>query len=113
MVAGCVSLALIYSHLLSFTLIVALCSIVFLLHTTKRRLRFDSSKQTKEREKAHDSQSEQQAWLRLLIEQLENQYRRHNIDMFKDGNFDTYSFDKEDIAKVFLIGATINSYVIF
>ena len=80
-----------------------LCSIVFLLQTTKRKPRFDSSKQTKEREKAHDSQSEQQAWLRPLIEQLENQYRRHNIDMFKDGNFATYSFNKEDIAKVFLI----------
>mgnify|MGYP003708087775 len=39
----------------SLTLIVAWCSIVFLLKTTKRRLRFDSSKQTKEREKAHDS----------------------------------------------------------
>jgi len=85
-------------------LLSVLCSIVFLLHTTKRRLRFYSSKQTKEREKAHDSQSEQQAWLRPLIVQFEKQYRRHNIDMFKDGNFDTYSFNKEDIAKVFLIG---------
>ena len=77
----------------SLILIVAWCGIVFLLKITKRRLRFDSSKQTKEREKAHDSQSEQQAWLRPLIEQLENQYRRHNIDIFKDGNFDTYSFN--------------------
>ena len=41
---------------------------VFLLKTTKRKPWFDSSKQTKEREKAHDSQSEQQAWLRPLIE---------------------------------------------
>ena len=87
----------------SLILIVAWCGIVFLLKITKRRLRFDSSKQTKEREKAHDSQSEQQAWLRPLIEQLENQSRRHNIDIFKDGNFDTYSFNKDDIAKVFLI----------
>jgi hypothetical protein len=75
-----------------------------LLQVTKRKPRFDSSKQTKEREKAHDSQSEQQAWLRPLIVQFEKQYRRHNIDMFKDDNFDTYSFNKEDIAKVFLIG---------
>ena len=87
------------SHLLSL-----LCSIVFLLQITKRKPRFDSSKQTKEREKAHDSQFEQKAWLRPFIEQLEKQYRRHNIDMFKDGNFDTYSFNKEDIAKVVLIG---------
>ena len=83
-----------------------LCSIVFLLKTTKRKPWFDTSKQTKEREKAHDSQSEQQAWLRPLIEQLENQYRRHDIDMSKDGNFDPYSFNKEDVAKVFLMGGT-------
>ena len=38
-----------------------------------------------------------------LIEQLENQYRRHNIDCLKDGNFDTYSFNKNDIAKGVLI----------
>jgi len=85
----------------SLTLIVAWCSIVFLLKTTKRRLRFDSSKQTKEREKAHDSQSEQQAWLRPLIEQLENQYRRHNIDMFKAANFDTYALIKKTLRKFF------------
>ena len=35
----------------SLILIVAWCSIVFLLKITKRRLRFDSSKQTKERER--------------------------------------------------------------
>ena len=82
--------------------IVAWCITVILLKATKRRL-FDSFTPTKAKAKAGDSLSEPQAWLRSLIEQLENQYRRHNIDIFKDGNFDTYSFNKNDIAKVVLI----------
>lgn len=82
--------------------IVAWCITVILLKATKRRL-LDSFTPTKEKAKASDSLSEPQAWLRSLIEQLENQYRRHNIDIFKDGNFDTYSFNKNDIAKVVLI----------
>ena len=80
---------------------VALCITVILLKSTKRWFLPDS--RTPRKEKVDDSPSDPQAWLRSLIEQLENQYRRHNIDIFKDGNFDTYSFNKNDIAKVVLI----------
>ena len=85
--------------------IVAWCITVMLLKITKRWLLSDSLTPRKEKVKANadDSPSDPQAWLRSLIEQLENQYRRHNIDIFKDGNFDTYSFNKNDIAKVVLI----------
>ena len=85
--------------------IVAWCITVMLLKITKRWLLSDSLTPRKEKVKirAGDSPSDPQAWLRSLIEQLENQYRRHNIDIFKDGNFDTYSFNKNDIAKVVLI----------
>ena len=85
--------------------IVAWCITVMLLKITKRWLLSDSLTPRKEKAqaKADDSPSDPQAWLRSLIEQLENQYRRHNIDIFKDGNFDTYSFNKNDIAKVVLI----------
>ena len=81
--------------------IVAWCITVILLKSTKRWFLPDS--RTPRKEKVDDSPSDPQAWLRSLIEQLENQYRRHNIDIFKDGNFDTYSFNKNDIAKVVLI----------
>ena len=80
---------------------VAWCITVILLKSTKRWFLPDS--RTPRKEKVDDSPSDPQAWLRSLIEQLENQYRRHNIDIFKDGNFDTYSFNKNDIAKVVLI----------
>lgn len=81
--------------------IVAWCITVILLKTTKRWFLPDS--RTPRKVKVDDSPSDPQAWLRSLIEQFENQYRRHNIDIFKDGNFDTYSFNKNDIAKVVLI----------
>tara|TARA_B100000029_G_C17200822_1_gene824319 strand:+ start:101 stop:685 length:585 start_codon:yes stop_codon:yes gene_type:complete len=81
--------------------IVAWCITVMLLKIAKRRFLPDS--RTPRKVKVDDSPSDPQAWLRSLIEQLENQYRRHNIDIFKDGNFDTYSFNKNDIAKVVLI----------
>ena len=81
--------------------IVAWCITVILLKSTKRWFLPDS--RTPRKEKVDDSPSDPQAWLRSLIEQFENQYRRHNIDIFKDGNFDTYSFNKNDIAKVVLI----------
>ena len=85
--------------------IVAWCITVMLLKITKRWLLSDSLTPRKVNVKvnADDSPSDPQAWLRSLIVQLENQYRRHNIDIFKDGNFDTYSFNKNDIAKVVLI----------
>ena len=87
--------------------IVAWCITVMLLKITKRWLLSDSLTPRKEKAqaqaKADDSPCDPQAWLRSLIEQLENQYRRHNIDIFEDGNFDTYSFNKNDIAKVVLI----------
>ena len=83
--------------------IVAWCITVMLLKITKRWLLSDSLTPRKEKVKPDDSPSDPQAWLRSLIEQLENQYRRHNIDIFKDGNFDTYSFNKNDIAKGVLI----------
>ena len=83
--------------------IVAWCITVILLKSTKRWFFSDSLTPRKEKIKPDDSPSDPQAWLRSLIEQLENQYRRHNIDIFKDGNFDTYSFNKNDIAKVVLI----------
>ena len=83
--------------------IVAWCITVMLLKVTKRWLLSDNLTPRKEKVKTDDSASDPQAWLRSLIEQLENQYRRHNIDIFKDGNFDTYSFNKNDIAKVVLI----------
>ena len=83
--------------------IVAWCITVMLLKITKRWLLSDSLTPRKVNVKTDDSASDPQAWLRSLIEQLENQYRRHNIDIFKDGNFDTYSFNKNDIAKVVLI----------
>ena len=81
--------------------IVAWCITVILLKSTK--LWFLPDSRTPRKEKVDDSPSDPQAWLRSLIEQFENQYRRHNIDIFKDGNFDTYSFNKNDIAKVVLI----------
>ena len=83
--------------------IVAWCITVILLKSTKRWFFSDSLTPRKEKIKPDDSPSDPQAWLRSLIELLENQYRRHNIDIFKDGNFDTYSFNKNDIAKVVLI----------
>ena len=83
--------------------LVAWCITVILLKSTKRWFFSDSLTPRKEKIKPDDSPSDPQAWLRSLIEQLENQYRRHNIDIFKDGNFDTYSFNKNDIAKVVLI----------
>ena len=83
--------------------IVAWCITVMLLKVTKRWLLSDNLTPRKEKVKTDDAESDPQAWLRSLIEQLENQYRRHNIDIFKDGNFDTYSFNKNDIAKVVLI----------
>ena len=81
--------------------IVAWCITVILLKSTKRWFLPDS--RTPRKEKVDDSPSDPQAWLRSLIEQFENQYSRQNIDIFKDGNFDTYSFNKNDIAKVVLI----------
>ena len=81
--------------------IVAWCITVILLKSTKRWFLPDS--RTPRKEKVDDSPSDPQAWLRSLIEQFENQYMRHNIDIFKDCNFDTYIFNKNDIAKVVLI----------